>query len=257
MLLSGVGYREFDSLAKGLFVRVASEEYGLRGRPTNMSRVAAMTGISRKEVSRLREAGDALRWNQANAISPAGLVIHYWHHDPEYCTGSGIPRPLPFQGDLSFSTLVARYAGDIPPGAVRAALCQAGTVEEDANGWLVPRKRLFVASQLDEDLIRHMCFAAATLTNTIVHNVRFRQRGGRPKATNPEGTYLQRTAFTDHIRAEELAGFQAWAKREGARFIEEVDAQLGEIELPRERWTAGNQRVVGMGIYYFQEDREP
>jgi hypothetical protein len=68
---------------------------------------------------------------------------------------------------------------------------------------------------------------------------------------------LQRTAFTDHISVEAVADFQAWAKSEGARFIEEVDAHLGEIELPRDRWTAANQRVVGMGIYYFQEEGEP
>ncbi|MBT8088565.1 MAG: hypothetical protein KJO46_11040, partial [Gammaproteobacteria bacterium] len=43
----GRGYREFQDLAKAAFVKVASEDYGVHGRPTNASRIAAMTGLTR------------------------------------------------------------------------------------------------------------------------------------------------------------------------------------------------------------------
>src|SRR5262252_9191580 len=142
MLLLGVGYREFDAIAKGVFVEVASDEYGLRGRPTNMSRVSAITGISRKEVSRLRDRATVPRLSPASEVNPAATVLHYWHHDADFCRGPDEARPLPFQGPLSFSALVARYGGDIPPGAMRAALLQAGTVEE-VDGLLIARKRFF------------------------------------------------------------------------------------------------------------------
>ena len=41
----GRGIKEFYELSKTAFVVVASEDYGVGGRPTNASRVAAMTGI--------------------------------------------------------------------------------------------------------------------------------------------------------------------------------------------------------------------
>ena len=44
LLRVGVGYREFSEIAKTAFVETATKEYGLRGRPTNISRVAVMTG---------------------------------------------------------------------------------------------------------------------------------------------------------------------------------------------------------------------
>jgi hypothetical protein len=256
MLFAGVGYREFDAIAKRVFVHVASNEYGLRGRPTNMSRISAMTGISRKAVGRLRESREDSDWSQANGLSPAALVIHYWHHDPDYSTKPGEPRPLPFQGSLSFSTLVSRYAGDVPPGAVRAALSQAGTVEEDSSGLLVPRRRFFIASQLDEDLIRNICFSVSNLANTVVHNARVRQDRSSSEPANLEQVYLERSAFTDHMNPEATKEFRNWVKREGARFIEAADAQLGKRETPKNAWTSSNERIVGVGIYYYQSDRD-
>ena len=38
-----------------VYVDVAGRDYGLQGRPTNASRVAMITGLSRREVSRVRK----------------------------------------------------------------------------------------------------------------------------------------------------------------------------------------------------------
>ena len=37
------GFREFAELSKTAFVAVASDDYGIGGRPTNSSRIAAMS----------------------------------------------------------------------------------------------------------------------------------------------------------------------------------------------------------------------
>ena len=54
LLRYGIGFREFAEVAKSAFVDVASSDHGIRGRPTNISRVAVMTGLTRKEVRRIR-----------------------------------------------------------------------------------------------------------------------------------------------------------------------------------------------------------
>jgi hypothetical protein len=68
--------------------------------------------------------------------------------------------------------------------------------------------------------------------------------------------YLERSAFTDHMSPEATLEFRNWVKREGARFIEAADAQLGERETPKDAWTSSNERIVGVGIYYYQSDRD-
>ena len=39
LLRAGIGYREFAEISKTAFVDIATKDYGLRGRPTNISRV--------------------------------------------------------------------------------------------------------------------------------------------------------------------------------------------------------------------------
>jgi len=59
LLRAGIGYREFAEISKSAFVDIATKDYGLRGRPTNISRVAVMTGLTRKEVRISRWRGNS------------------------------------------------------------------------------------------------------------------------------------------------------------------------------------------------------
>lgn len=255
MLLLGVSYREFDAIARGVFVDVATEEYGLRGRPTNMSRVSAITGISRKEVSRLRDKTAARRWSPLSQVNPAAMVLHYWHHDADFCVAPDEARPLPFQGPSSFAALVSRYGGDIPAGAMRATLLQSGTVEE-LDGLLVPRKRFFYPTELDEDFVRRILFSIANLSSTVVHNTRLRHAQGFSEAVNLKDGFLERLVLAEHLSPEATLAFRNWVREEGVRFLRSADAYLGEHELPHREWTTEHERYVGVGLYYFEEERE-
>ena len=55
LLKSGITWKEFAEVAKSVFVEVATREFGIRGRPTNTSRVAILTGINRHDVAKQRE----------------------------------------------------------------------------------------------------------------------------------------------------------------------------------------------------------
>ena len=55
LLKHGVTWSEFGELSKEAYVQVARDDYGIQGRPTNNSRVAMMTGLSRREVAKVRD----------------------------------------------------------------------------------------------------------------------------------------------------------------------------------------------------------
>ena len=110
LLQFGIGFREFSEIMKTAFVDVATKDYGLRGRPTNISRVAVMTGLTRKEVRRLREKLN----NGDHAVvvksTPLAEILHRWHSESEFLDHSNRPSKLPFSGDVgSFSNLVKRF----------------------------------------------------------------------------------------------------------------------------------------------------
>ena len=136
LLQSGISYSEFASVAKSVFVRVATEDNKRRGRLPNFSQVSAMTGISRKEVSRIRKPKSGERWTPNMEASPVNTILHEWHFDADFSDESGAARPLPFEGEKSFSELVSRYVHDITPGAMRATLLKAGVVVDGEDGLL-------------------------------------------------------------------------------------------------------------------------
>jgi len=78
LLANGISYKEFDNACRSAFVAVASEEFGLRGRETNTSRISAMTGLSRKEVQRLRAGTSDAESNVMTLLSPLADLLHVW-----------------------------------------------------------------------------------------------------------------------------------------------------------------------------------
>lgn len=123
----GRGYREFSELSKAAFVVVAAEDYGVHGRPTNVSRIAAMTGLTRKEVSRIRKRIDECKAAITDRGSPLQEVIAAWRTSDEFLGADGEPAKLPLTGKRgSFKSLVRQFAGDIPEGAMRKELQRTG-----------------------------------------------------------------------------------------------------------------------------------
>src|ERR1700746_3578173 len=91
LLKSGITWREFADLAKVKFVQVATREFGIRGRPTNASRVAILTGIDRRDVRKLRAAAAEKAVVGPTFLSKPTQVLDGWFHDPNFRTASGEP----------------------------------------------------------------------------------------------------------------------------------------------------------------------
>jgi hypothetical protein len=254
LLQSGISYSEFASVAKSVFVQVATDDYAKRGRPANFSQVSAMTGISRKEVSRIRKGASKQRWTPNMEASPVNTILHEWHFDPDFSDGAGTAKPIPFEGPISFSTLVARYAGDIPPGAMRATLQQAAVLTSDSDGLLSVSQRFFYSRQVDEDFIRGLGFSLSNLGSTLVHNAMVHQRADIPNERKQELGRLERVAFSEHMSFRQIEVFKAWVNEAAARFIHDAQQLIGGSEAHDNKSSNAQPRAIGVSVYYFEED---
>ncbi|HXR91850.1 MAG TPA: DUF6502 family protein, partial [Steroidobacteraceae bacterium] len=61
LLSCGITWREFAELSKTTYVEVATRQFGKRGRPTNVSRTAILTGLVRRDVRKQRQILEAAR----------------------------------------------------------------------------------------------------------------------------------------------------------------------------------------------------
>src|SRR5215831_7383853 len=98
LIRCGVTWRDFSELAKTTFVEVATNQFGKRGRPTNVSRTAVLTGLARRDVRKQREKLDAAPDAPSGYVTKASLVLSAWHLDPEFLDAEGRPAALAADG---------------------------------------------------------------------------------------------------------------------------------------------------------------
>lgn len=254
LLQSGIGYSEFASVAKLVFVQVATDDYMKRGRPANFSQVSAMTGISRKEVSRIRKRVPEERWTPNMEASPVNTILHEWHFDPDFSDGAGTAKSLPFEGQQSFSALVSRYGGDIPPGAMRATLENAGVIEHDEDGPLCVSQKFFYARSVDEDFIRGLGFSLSSLGSTLVHNATVHRRTDLSNEKKRELGRFERVAFSEHMSDKGRAKLKEWVDAAALKFMSDAQLEIGRNEIHDVKEPNQRPRTVGVSVYYFEED---
>jgi len=196
LLKAGVGYREFAEISKTAFVEIATRDYGLRGRPTNISRVAVMTGLTRKEVRRLRDKSASGQETLVVRSTPMSIILHRWYTDEEFLTVNGEPKQLPFDGEKSsFTSLVRKHGGDIPPGAMRTELRRIEAIEEVGQGDLRVLKRNVSGLDVHERLITGLAKILHPAAVTIAHNI----------SCSKEQTWIQRSASTKYVRSDDVS----------------------------------------------------
>ncbi len=247
LLRHGVTWDEFSDLSKGIYVDVAREDYGIQGRPTNNSRVAMMTGLSRREVARIR---DQL---QEQAASPSGRrgnriseILTAWHVDEEFTDQSGQPLELPPEGEHgSLSSLFRRYAGDLPHGALRKEMLQNDLIEVKRNGNLKVQKRDFTYSTLDPEIFEQMSVSLHDHAATLDYNV-------NDKRKTP--ARFEGIADNAHVSARAAGRFAKLVETRGMDFLNEMDTWLSDHETDDARSTSGRDVRLGVGVYLIYDE---
>ncbi|KWV56836.1 hypothetical protein AS026_31955 [Rhizobium altiplani] len=119
-LASGLNFVAFSALMRRLFIDVAEKDFALKDKKQTDSRISLLTGIHRKDVSRLRTSELTVESLPAPA-SRTSRIIARWLADPRACDEAGIAKALPrvsSDGEFSFEGLVAAVTRDVHPRAV-------------------------------------------------------------------------------------------------------------------------------------------
>jgi len=134
LVASGYGYARVGKLVKISFVNAAKSIGREQHERVSKARIAALTGLTRTEVSQLLRIGDQPPVSSADPANRAFRVVQGWLTDPLFMRPNNSPRPLPFKGKkLSFSHLVKTYSGDIPARAMLSEMERLRIVRLDAH----------------------------------------------------------------------------------------------------------------------------
>src|SRR5215813_8364056 len=246
LLKSGITWREFADLAKVKFVQVATNEFGIRGRPTNASRVAILTGIDRRDVRKLRAVSSEQPAFAPGFMSKPTQVLDGWFHDPDFLTASGEPRELQVsEGDDSFAALIRRYVPGIPHVAMIKELRAVGAIEELPDGHLRVLKRNYIPRELTDNQIRLWGSVLEDVGTALEHNL-MRKPSERPR--------FERRALSLTVERRALPEFEAFLAAEGQAFLERIDDWLAAHQADNSGEATPPTLRLGVGVYQIMTD---
>jgi len=248
LLRHGIAYGELLELVKRALVDVAASDFSVPGRKLSISRVAVLTGLTRKEAARLLHRERSEEEAPSNAgYNRAARVLTAWSRDAEYTDERGEPKVLPLEtkAGASFAGLVRRFAGDVPPRAVLDELERVGAVSRLRDGRVRALERAYVPHAGDEEKLEILGTDVADLISTIHHNIE------KPA----DRRFFQRKVAYDNLPAEYLKALREIVHRDGQRLLEQLDAEMShhDRDTSTDSYGSGRKRAM-IGIYYFEDD---
>jgi hypothetical protein len=224
LVRNGVSFGEFTEVLKVVFVDAATELLALEDSKQSLTRVAITTGVPRLDVARILETGGIDLEAVASKVGRVGRLLTGWHQDPEFIGPYGIPYELPFvadKGRRSFTELVRRYAGDIPPEEMIEEFKRINAVLELGNGYYRVLFRSYIPATLDPVKFELMSMALTDLARTLDHNL---QPGEVEKL-------LERRVWAPNGVAPIVAAqFSGIVREKGTSLLEALDDWLSERE---------------------------
>lgn len=258
LVKNGIGYRALEETAKQAYVEAIRDNFGVQGRKTNVSRVCAMSGMSRKEVNRILEAKEAGRLGveTMKRSGKLGVVMARWYSDANYITDSFQPRVLRLDGKgYTFTRLVRSVGlGDSTTTALLKELIRVGCVVEEKDGKYRAISATYIPLSDDPKLIDVAGDALRQMSWTVVQNLVTKDLDKR---------FLQRRVYSEDLPKADRELFRHAAERDGQRLLERLNEWATEREYEtrakRGRELKRKEKkvpVVGMGIYYFDSSYE-
>lgn len=245
LLRNGIPYGAFAEIARRVYVEVAEKEFALPDRKQTVSRISTITGLTRKEVTRIQAAEAPLHATHAERHHRPARVIGGWVRGKAYHDKRGRPADLPMEGQKSsFAALVREFSGDIPPRAIADELVRVGAIELRPEGTVRLLTRAYIPRGDQTEKIAILGSDVADLIRSIDHNL----------TCGPGKVYFQRRVSYDNVPSEALPVLTKKLARKAQACLESLDRVLAAADRDRNPAVKGTGRVrTGVGIYYFEE----
>lgn len=245
LLRNGISFQTFADIAKNQFVAVARSEFAIEGRKQSTSRIAVITGLTRKEVTRIIRLSLPGDQESAERYNRASRVISGWRRDGDFLDSKGKPAVLALSGRThTFQELVKRYSGDMPYRAVLDELVAGGVVRRQGNNRVRLMERAYLP-KADVSMKLHILGTDTEyLIDTIGHNL-------RPGDSGPR---FQRKVLYDNLPDEVLPALRRRSSKMGQALLEKLDKIFSRQDRDVNPDAGGSGRnTAGVGIYYFEK----
>jgi hypothetical protein len=237
---SRLGADRFVRAAKRAYVRAAINEAFPGDSKVNYSRLAVITGLTRKEVSVLVGQIEGVHRPpiKASREQRALGVVRGWRMDPRFLDEKGRPAELPLRsGRRTFASLVRAYARDVTPMSVLSELERLKVVSKtkSSNALRLLPTRVHAPGNAQQSMVE-----LARMLGDFVNTV------SRSHAVDAPPVFF---SFRDSSLAlpQQAARFERVFSNRASALLDGFDQWIASQ--PRRTSRASSQARVGLGVY--------
>jgi len=246
LIAQGVTHAEFSETAKEVYVEVALRNFETDGR-VNKSRVAILTGLTRKEVKNVIDRALSSSQRDKTYSRPA-RVLTGWYSDPKFQGPYGIPLELPYESRVddepSIVALVKLYSGDMAPRQMLNQLVESGSVIE-VDGKYKAVSRIFLHSKLSPAMIERLGSVGYRVFSSAAKNI--------DRESSTTGHFDRMVFADDGCSQEVIEKFNEYIKSRGQEFLEELDVWFSS----RKDQSKGEPKYeTGVYMVHYVEDKD-
>ncbi|MCJ7592464.1 MAG: DUF6502 family protein [Woeseiaceae bacterium] len=251
LLRNGISFREFAEVVKDVFVAVCARDLVIPGRRLSISRIAIVTGLTRKEVSAIVRDDELRRKALETNANRAAKILEAWHSDTRFLGPYGFPRDLLIEGDDpsgTFSDLVRENSGDMPVRAMLDELSRVGASRVLEGGEIVRvLKRTYIPTEMTPEMIQIFSQAVRRYIETVDYNLSLEDTKGRR---------FDRGVYPDPgLRVIDLPAYQQEVREYLETVIAEIDYKTSAYQRPDDQ-DSERTTSIGVGIYFYHDEVE-
>lgn len=245
MIARGLTLPSAVELLKSLMVEVADKEFGIGGKPPTDSRVSLVTGVHRKDVSRLRQVMASSDEHVPASVSLGAHLVAVWLGSPQYLDEQGLPLALPRfaseGGAVSFEALVSGVNSDIRPRVVLDEWIRLGLVRIDAERRVCLNAEAFVPAEGSDEKAVYFGHNLHDHAAAAAHNL----LGGQP-------AFLERSVHYNALSPESVQLLARQSEAAGMKALLAVNKSALAAEQKELDGAAPRQRIT-FGVYFYAE----
>lgn len=247
-IIGGLSITQLERILRISAVRSISlsQQDGSHG--SNISRISALTGLSRAAVSCILKSKMEPGLTIQRKEQYTNRVLGAWHQDPKFIDQDGSPRALPIFGrGITFEALCRKHGGGIPVRAILDELRRVSAVELIQNQRVRAKSLVAVSQGINKDTVRAFGIRAEDFLRSLLHNI---QVGSNHR-------FVASVESVD-VPSSKLIFLRREIEKRGSALVSEVEESiLAASRVARRGKNSQSSRLcrAGIAVFYFEDSK--
>lgn len=248
LIKHNVSHSEFSEMARQAYVDQAYRHFSIPKKKMTYARAAVLTGLSRKEIVRLRTLSETETASKQPkmTVNRAARVITGWLQDKDFLNQQQQPKALNVKAstanDNSFAELVERYSGDISAGAILDELLLSKQVSKTPEGKVELQQAGYISDGNSLEQMQILAQCAHNLLATGSYNI---------QRSDEQPPRFQRQ-LSYRVSPAVAVEFQHYSQSKSLELLLDFNHWLGQKNLSQSNDNDKTDINLGVGIYYFE-----